>query len=278
MEVIWITGAGSGLGQHLVGAALKRGHKVLASDLDMTSLEAAREAGFWGSRAVTTACDVRDENAWERALDEALVAFGSVDRLFNVAGVLKPGYLIDTSEADYRFHYDVNVLGALTGARLVARHMSQQAPKDGYRGHIINIASMAGLVPVPGLGLYSSTKFAIRALSITLSHELKDKQIAVTAVCPDAIDTPMLTLQEDYDEAAIAFSSKKPLTVADLERGLFGPVLTKRPVEYTIPRSRAVLSKVGNVFPALHLRLFDRFIQTGRRNQARVRSKSPRDA
>ena len=76
-------------------------------------------------------------------------------------------------------------------------------------GHIVNIASLASLVPSPGLALYSASKYAVRAFSLAAAEELREHGVAVTTVCPDAVRTAMLDKQLDYPEAALTFTAPR---------------------------------------------------------------------
>lgn len=84
---------------------------------------------------------------------------------------------------------------------------------------------------------------------MSLAQELKSSGVAVTVICPDAIQTPMLTLQEDYEEAALTFSGNKSLTVDEVANAIFNEVLVHRPMELILPRYRGWLAKVGNLVP-----------------------------
>src|SRR5262249_26511003 len=157
--------------------------------------------GFRGERVLLCKLDVRREDDWDRAMDAAATAFGGIDVVLNIAGALRPGYVHELAAQDIDLHLDVNVKGVVLGTRAAARRMI-----PAHKGHIINFGSLASLVPVPGLSLYSASKFAVRGFSLAAANELARYGIAVTVVLPDAVATPMLDLQVDYDEAAMTFS------------------------------------------------------------------------
>lgn len=243
--VFFLTGAASGIGRHLTQAIARRGHRVLAADVAAEALERARREDAWPDAQVKTAVlDVRDEAAWRAGLSLALSTFGHVDVLLNVAGALRPGHVWETTAADVDLHLDVNVKGVVHGMRIVGGHFLERG-----RGHIVNFGSLASLAPVPGLTLYSASKFAVRGLSLAAGQELGDRGVAVSLVMPDAVATPMLDLQVDYAQAALTFSGSEPLTVVDVERALFERVLVERPVELAIPWSRGMLARVANAVP-----------------------------
>ena len=134
-------------------------------------------------------------------------------------------------------------------------------------GHIINIASLAGVAPISGIALYSTSKFAVRGFSLALAQELTPHGINVSVICPDAIQTPMLDLQEDYDEAALTFSGPKALTVEHIEDCLFSHVIPHAPFEVTLPWHRGVLAKIGSAFPQISMRLSNSLRKQGRKAQ-----------
>ncbi len=136
--------------------------------------------------------------------------------------------------------------GTVLGTRAAARRMVPAG-----KGHIVNFGSLASLAPVPGLCLYTASKFAVRGFSLAAATELARHGVAVTLVMPDAVQTPMLDLQLEYEEAAMTFSGDRPLTVEDIERVLVERVLPKRPMELTIPLSRGSLARFANAAPEM---------------------------
>jgi 3-oxoacyl-[acyl-carrier protein] reductase len=246
-QVVWITGGAGGMGQHLANAFYLRGYRVLVTDLHHEQLSsAALQLGWDESSVLLRQQDVTCISQWELLLAEITERWGKVDYLLNVAGYLRPGYAYETPIEETDRHFDINVKGLIYGSQLVARHMIERR-----RGHIINIASMASLAAIPGLSLYSASKFAVRAFSLALAQELKPYGVKVSVLCPDAVQTPMLELQEEYEEAALTFSGPKVLSVNDIEYQLFEKVIPKAPLETILPCSRGALAKLGNLFPAL---------------------------
>ncbi|MFD2229591.1 SDR family oxidoreductase [Alkalimarinus sediminis] len=268
-EVIWLTGCASGVGLHLTGAFLKRGYRVVASDINIGELERLANHHNWDSQRVLVChLDITSLESWESAYQQTISQWGRVDRLLNIAGYLKPGFIHETSKDEIDRHIDINVKGLIIGSQLLARHMV----KSGH-GHIINIASLAGVAPIPGISLYSTSKFAVRGFSLALAQELKEHNVKVTVICPDAIQTPMLDLQEDYDEAVLTFSGPEPLTVDDIEQSVFNDVIPNAPLEISLPKSRGVLAKLGNAFPATTLLIGDILAKKGKKAQQKRKAK-----
>ncbi len=239
MNVV-VTGCASGIGRRLAERLVERGDTVLATDI----------APLEGLGCPTRRLDVRDPADWEAALDEA----GEVDALLNVAGYLHAGWLVDTDPREVALTLDVNCRGVMLGTMAAARRMTARGS-----GHIVNIASMASLAPIPGLAIYSASKYAVRAFSLAAAQELRASGVAVTVVCPDAVQTPMLDKQIDVDAASLTFSGPRVLTVDDVTDAVLRALKT-RPLLVAIPRGRAVLARMGDLFPGLAQR-FDRSLR-----------------
>lgn len=266
-QVHVVTGAASGIGAHLAQELLARGARVCAADVNTSAMEALR-ALAGDDRLMVVKLDVRDPVQWQTLLAEVRSRWQRLDVLMNVAGVIRPGYIHAFSAEDVHLQLDVNSKGVIFGTQAAARVMLEQ----GY-GHIINIASLAGVAPVPGLALYSASKFAVRGFTLAAAFELRENNIKVTAICPDAVQTPMLDQQVDREEAAMTFSgSRSPLTVDDIGRAVFDRALPKAPLEITLPAHRGWMAKFGSAFPGASLGLLSRLRELGRQRQAARRS------
>ncbi|MEM7352842.1 MAG: SDR family oxidoreductase [Acidobacteriota bacterium] len=266
-----LTGCASGIGRHLANELLQRGHRVLATDLDLEALERYAARAGWPERGHVRQLDVCDPEAWQQALDAAESAWGGLDVLLNVAGIIRPALAAEVTIDDVHHHFDINAKGVVFGTRAAARPMIERGA-----GHIINIASLASLAPIPGISLYSASKYAVRAFSLAAAEELRPHGVAVTVVCPDAVATPMLDLQLDYPEAALTFTAPKELQVEDLSRAILGRVLQRRPLIVTLPRWRGWLARLGDLSPR-SARLLAKILQRqGLRKQDALRQ-SARD-
>ena len=263
----FITGCASGIGRHLADVLLAAGHRVFATDLDEVALRAHAEASAWpADRAHTRRLDVTQAGAWDLVFAEAVRTLGAVDVLCNVAGYLLPGYVGDFDAEAVHRHLDVNTKGVIFGTHTAARHMLGRGA-----GHIINIASLAALAPIPGISLYSASKYAVRGFSLAAAQELRPRGVAVTVVCPDAVQTPMLDLQVGYREAAMTFSGGRLLTVADIADAIVHRALPRRPLEIYLPRSRALLARLADLFPRAALWLRPILDRRGRARQQALR-------
>ncbi|MCG3174621.1 MAG: 3-phenylpropionate-dihydrodiol/cinnamic acid-dihydrodiol dehydrogenase [Myxococcota bacterium] len=241
----FLTGGASGIGRELAAELVRRGARLMVTDLRENDLLAIAESAGWRAPQVEArGQDVRDSRRWAELIDEACRLFGRLDVLLNVAGVLKPGYAHESGAEDVHLHMDVNAKGMIFGVQAAARAMIPLR-----RGHIVNIASLAGVAPVPGLSLYSASKFAIRGFSLAAAQELRRHGICVSVLCPDAVRTPMLDLQRDYPQAALTFSGDRTLDTGEIVRAILDDILINQPVEVMLPRSRGVLAAAANLSP-----------------------------
>ncbi len=268
MSRLIVTGAASGIGRALVGALAKAGHRVVAADITQDGLARARAADHWPDALVLSQyLDVTSEHDWEAMLDATQAKFGGFDVLCNVAGVLSPGFVTDISPADCDKQLLVNVKGTALGTSAAARRLI--AAKN--PGHIVNFGSLASLSPVPGLSMYCASKWAVRGFSLSVAVELKEHGIAVTLVCPDAVETPMLDQQKGRDEAALTFSGNRALTVDEVVDAVIDRALVSRPLEIAIPLERGLLARAGGIVPSVAQALYPMLKKKGLQGQRRSR-------
>lgn len=181
-----ITGCSTGFGREIAGAALQAGHRVV-----VTARRADAVRGFaeeFGELALPVALDVTDRDQIAAAVAAADAVFGGIDVLVNNAG---HGYLSAVEEgedAEVRKLFDVNYFGAVDMIKAVLPGMRARGC-----GHIVNISSMTGLVANPPNAYYSSTKFALEAVTEALAAEVRPLGIKVTAIEPGAFRTDWAT-------------------------------------------------------------------------------------
>lgn len=243
-KVFFLTGCASGIGKRMMEEVVKRGGRVFAADINLKGLKAASKS--LGKNVVPVQLDVRSAAQWKKALQSAQRKWGSVDVCINIAGYLKPGFLHETPTDEIDKHMMINALGVMYGTQAAAQMMVKRG-----HGRIINIASLAGVAPIPGISLYSTSKFAVRGFSLAVAEELSTLGVSVTVVCPDAVRTPMLDLQKNYKEAALTFSAPRFLETDDVVNVILGSVLDNKPREVLIPPGRGILAKIGNSFPGM---------------------------
>lgn len=239
---ILVTGCASGIGRNLAQTLVDAGHQVMATDRDEAPLAAL--ASRWpGERACVRRLDVTRPDDWSAAVSEAAEIFGGLDALINVAGVLIPGWAHELPEHAIDLHVDVNLKGVMYGMRAVLPGMIERGD-----GHIVNVASLAALAPVPGLAMYCATKYAVRGYSLSMALELADRGVAVSVICPDAVATPMLDVQRDVEAAAMTFSGPRELSPQDVSDAIV-KALADRPLEVLLPPSRGWMAKAADLAP-----------------------------
>ena len=192
-RVAVITGAASGFGKAFAEEAATLGMNLVLADIQADALEATvAELRARGASVVGLRTDVSQAAQVQALADAALAAFGAVHLLFNNAGVLAGGLVWENSEKDWDWVLGVNVRSVIHGVRIFTPLMLAAAAQDpDYEGHIINTASMAGLLNAPTLGAYNLTKQAVVSLSETLYHDLSlvSGQVHCSVLCPYFVPT-----------------------------------------------------------------------------------------
>ena len=273
-KVALITGCASGIGRHMAGVALREGARVMMTDVDAPGLGLTlEELGGESARLRARPLDVRDAGQWEAAVAETVSVFGRIDVLMNIAGISHSAFIHEADPAMIERHIDINLKGAMLGTHFAAKAMARQGA-----GHIVNIASLAGLCPVSGMSIYSATKFGVRGFSLAIAEELKARGVYVTVICPDAVATPMLDHEAFEPEAALSFSGNRILTVEDVERAILVGALRKKKIEVIVPGSMAGLARLVTALPGLTMPLMPLFRAKGKKTQAKYRAEQERRA
>jgi NAD(P)-dependent dehydrogenase (short-subunit alcohol dehydrogenase family) len=204
MKVL-ITGAASGLGTALASAFEARGDEVLRTD---------RSGG-------DLTLDVTSDDDWAAALAHVEETWGGLDLLVNNAGVAGGGRLDVTTIDEWRWVTEVNLFGAVRGIRTFVPMFKRQRS-----GHVVNIASLAGLVHPAGMASYNAGKAAVVALTETVGHELASYGVRASVVCPSYFRTNLMSSLRGSDEAVGAVVSRlvetSPLTADDIAAEVLG--------------------------------------------------------
>ncbi len=185
---VFITGGASGLGRALALHYARAGWNVCIADLNDARGEETRKeleaASSSGSEMLYRHADVTREQDLQAIADELSQLWAGLDVLVNNAGVAQAGAIEDVTISDWEWIIDINLLGVVRGCKVFTPIFKRQGS-----GHIVNIASMAGLLDVPRMASYNVTKAAVVALSGTLEQELMDDGIHVSVVCPSFFQT-----------------------------------------------------------------------------------------
>jgi len=225
-----ITGGASGIGRALAEALADRGAEVVVADLQRELAdETAAMIRSRGAAATAAHLDVSDFAATACLVEETAKQCGRLDYMFNNAGIGILGEVRDHAIEDWNRIIDVNLLGVVHGVTAAYRVMLAQ----GF-GHIVNTASVQGLVPTPLMASYGATKHAVVALSMSLRIEAAATGIRVSVVCPGVIRTPLLTGGR-YGKVLLAASVER-------QRAYFERVRPMDPVRFA-PRVLAQVAR-----------------------------------
>jgi NAD(P)-dependent dehydrogenase (short-subunit alcohol dehydrogenase family) len=188
-----LTGAGSGFGLECARIAAHSGMNVVLVDVQKDALDAAKtELEAKGIQVMARLVDVSNAAQMQALANDVQQQFGAPHFVFNNAGVASGGLLWENTEADWQWVLGVNVWGVIHGVRLFTPMMLEAAKNDSnYQGHIVNTASMAGLLTPPNMGVYNVSKHAVVALTETLYQDLKlvTDQISASVLCPYFVPT-----------------------------------------------------------------------------------------
>lgn len=263
-RVIVVTGAAHGIGAATARLLGLSGARLALADLDAPALEAVRAGIGPGSRAIAERVDVRTKGEVEAFAARVLGAWNRVDAVVHCAGVVHPGGFAAMDEASLRCQLDTNIYGAAVVARTFLPVFSRQ-----HAGHLVLVASLGGVVPMPGEAAYAMSKFAVRGLALSLDLEVRSQGIRVTSVCPDSARTAMTDVEAREDGPALTFASPL-LEPEDVARAIVGALRRPR-AEVLVPAARGWLIRLVAAFPPLFAPVFPLFDRAGRRRRARLR-------
>jgi NAD(P)-dependent dehydrogenase (short-subunit alcohol dehydrogenase family) len=187
-KIAFVTGGASGIGAALATKLVGKRAEVWIADRQVgPAEELAQRLNSVGGKAHAIELDVRDYPSFKRTVDEAVQQSGRIDYLFNNAGIGVGGEIDSYTLDDWNDVFDVDLRGVVHGIQAVYPIMIRQRS-----GHIVNTASMAGLVTTGGQASYSATKHAVVAISKTLRLEAERHGLQVSVLCPGVIRTPIL--------------------------------------------------------------------------------------
>ena len=228
-KVAVITGAGSGFGREFAKQGAALGMKLVLADLDSAGLAATvDEVRARGAEAIGVRTDVSEGVQVDALARAALDAFGGVHLLFNNAGVGAGGFVWENSANDWQWVFGVNVMGVANGLRAFVPIMLEQKEP----AHIVNTASVAGLLAAPAMGVYNASKHAVVALTETLYHDLRlagGATIGVSLLCPAFVPTGIADAERSRPEALAndaPYTASQKLAARQLTRAVEGGKLS----------------------------------------------------
>jgi NAD(P)-dependent dehydrogenase (short-subunit alcohol dehydrogenase family) len=245
-RTIAITGAARGIGYATAKALLARGARVVIGDRDVALQESAVADLTKLGPVSGYPLDVTDRDSFASFLDKARTdGGGHIDVLINNAGVMPIGPFLEESESAIRSSIEVNLYGVLTGCQLALPDMVARR-----RGHIINIASLSGLIPVPGQVVYVGAKFGVVGLSAALADEMAPHGVQVSVVMPPFTNTELISgtrsggaikpVEPEEIAAAVIKTLEKPKTHVSVPAALR---FTAQTAQMLGPRGRRWMNK-----------------------------------
>jgi NAD(P)-dependent dehydrogenase (short-subunit alcohol dehydrogenase family) len=252
-----ITGAGSGFGLEVSRIAAQRKMNVVMADVQQDALDrAAAEIRALGAEVLPHRLDVAHAAEVEALGKATRERFGAPHFVFNNAGVGAGGLIWENTAADWAWVLGVNVMGVAHGIRVFTPMMLEAAAMDpGYEGHIVNTASMAGLVNPPNMGVYNASKHAVVSISETLYHDLNlvTDQIGASVLCPFFVPTAIGESSRNRPQSLAAAEPTKSqligramndravgsgkVSAADVARFVFDAIAERRFYIYSHPKA-----------------------------------------
>jgi NAD(P)-dependent dehydrogenase (short-subunit alcohol dehydrogenase family) len=218
-----LTGAGSGFGLECARIGAKLGMNLVLIDVQKDALElASAEMQAAGAQVLARQVDVSDAAQMEALAIEVKQRFGAPHLVFNNAGVGSGGLIWENSVKDWEWVLGVNVMGVVHGVRLFTPMMLEAAKNDAtWQGHIVNTASMAGLLSPPNMGIYNVSKHAVVALSETLYQDLSlvSEQVGASVLCPFFVATG---ISKSHRNRPSAMASDKPTASQKIQQAMTG--------------------------------------------------------
>lgn len=232
-KVVAITGGARGIGKATAEALVRRGARVAIGDLDLGLAE--QTAAKLGGGSVALALDVSDRGSFEAFLDQAERQLGPLDVVINNAGIMPTTPFVEESEDSFRRQIEINLLGVIHGTQLALRRM---IPRD--RGHVVNIASQAGKVGVPGIATYAATKHAVVGLSESVRGELRGRNVDISCVMPTVVNTELT--------AGVGQKWVKPVEADDVAEAIAAALEVPR-FDVYVPKSGGALLRAASLMP-----------------------------
>lgn len=229
-----VTGGANGIGAAIAEHFVKAGARVAIGDLDAEA--AQRLAGKLGDSAIAVRLDVSDPDSFAAFLDAAEEAHGPISVMVNNAGVDWVSPFHEEPDEVSQRELAVNLMGPILGSRLALQRMLPRG-----RGHLVNVASGVGRVPLPGSAVYSATKHGVVGLTESLRLEYRESGIGFTLVHPAQVETAMIEGQ--------ARPRPLPVVTPDDVAGAVLDAVRRNRFEVWVPSNQWVSVKLGNLLP-----------------------------
>jgi len=237
-KVVIVTGGSGGIGNAIVNKLSDCQANVVSVYNNNCPLSQSNE------NILLVKANLTRSEEWDRLLAFTLSIYGRIDVLINCAGFLEPGDFLSLQEDQLRKMININFTSVLFGIQKTLMIMKKQ----GF-GHIINIGSLGGIVPMPYSAAYSATKFALRGFSISIAQELKDTAIEISLITADSVNTKMLDREAIEQRPSISFYHK-PLSPQLVAREII-KAIRKPKTEIILPGKKKLSALLLGSFPNL---------------------------
>ena len=260
---VFITGAGSGLGKALALRFAREGWRVAATDLKLEAVEQTlKEVQAAGGSGFAMVCDVTSEESFAAVAARLNSEWGGLDVVVNNAGVATAGTVLDSPIKQWQWVLDINLLGCVRGSRAVIPMLTAQGS-----GHIVNIASFAGIANPPAMASYNAAKAAVISLSESLRFEVEPQGVNVSVVCPSFFKTNLLATSRSgggvesaantapqMEKIVQKLMEKSTITADGVAEAIFNAVRDKRflVLAHADDRKRALIKRLS---PELYFRM-----------------------
>ena len=242
-KVMIVTGGSGGIGSAIVNILSDNGAKVVSVFCNHCPFEHLSE------NIICIRADLTQSREWDRLISFVQKQYGKIDVLTNCSGYLEPGDFLSLQENEIKKMIETNFYSVIIGIHKTLKVFQEQGS-----GHIINIGSLGGIVPMPYSSVYSATKFALRGFTLSLSEELKRTGIDVSLISPGSVLTKMLDHEAQDENTAISFVSK-PLSPVEVARSVLN-VIHKPKIELIVPESQSLGSKLLSFSPFIFSKLY----------------------
>lgn len=247
-QVVWITGGGSGIGRALALAFADEGAAVAVSGRREERLhEVVQELKGRGAKGLAVRCDVTDEASVAEAVRKVVRTLGGLDVAVANAGFAVAGRIEKLSAADWRRQLDVNVIGAAMTARYAIPHLRER------KGRLALVGSVASMMSTPGVGAYSASKYAVRAIGQAVAVELHGSGVTCTTIHPGYIESEISQVdnQGRFDPSRKDGRPKNLMWPSDRAARVMVDAIAKRKREYTFTGHGKIGAFAGRHMPGL---------------------------
>ncbi|MCE5291164.1 MAG: SDR family oxidoreductase [Nocardiaceae bacterium] len=235
-KVVAITGGARGIGRATAEAFIAAGAKVAIGDVDTDLVQkTAKEIGALG-----LSLDVTSRDSFEVFVEEAELQLGKLDVLVNNAGIMPTGAFLDESDAVSDRQIDINIRGVVLGSKIGGKLFASRG-----HGHLVNIASVAGIVATPGVAVYCATKHAVVGLGSALNQELAPHGVKVTTICPPFTRTELISGLN----ANKFIQNVGMLDPEDIAKAIVSDVATGNDGQHVLPWTSFALLKTISLLP-----------------------------